>query len=1097
MKRIIVIILLQILGFALYAQNSITLTFTGRNQHDAYVRLEYVNIQNMTRGWLDNIYFPDTVYTLTVNTGVDDYMLENEIRVMPNPFEGRTQINLHSIQKESVKMMILDVSGKKYAEYYGNLLQGDNLFEVSLTTPQTYVLTIQTSEGYTLSVKMVNTGHYADNRIIPMGVDDCKKVEIIGSKSHDFELGDEMCYTGYCRQGDYVLTSVSITQNQYENENVKLYFTTCEIPQLSISGDTSIYYGMSTILTVSGAETYVWNTGETTPSITVAPTSTTTYTVTGTNGSACANTADFTIVVQPVLPTVITNSVSNITYNTAECGGDVINDGGAAVIARGVCWSPNPLPTINDEHTTDGSGVGAFTSTLTGLTHSTYYFVRSYAINSEGTVYGNQEVLMTETPVYGQPCPGMETITDYDGNVYNTVRLGTQCWMAENLRSTHFADGTAITFDSNGTNSMTVPYCYAPLGNANLIPRFSYLYNWAAVMHGASSSNSNPSEVQGICPTGWHVPSDAEWNQLIDYVGSRSEFSCGGQTDNIAKALASNTEWGASTIDCAVGYNQIFNNITGFSALPAGGFFNLGYTTSYDACFWSSTSFAGNQARFAHIKYNLPDVNLTVCDALNGFSVRCLSDSVFVVGRPCPGMETMSDFDGNVYNTVQIGTQCWMKENLRTTHYADGTAIPAGLSSSNTASYRYAPNNSESMVSEYGYLYTWRAVVRNDIDQSNENIPSGVQGVCPTGWHVPSDAEWLYLANHVSYQSGYACGGYSGNNGKALAASTDWSTSANSCAVGNILVFNNATGFSAKPAGSFFNDYYNHHNYQDFGSVAYFWSSTPSWELVSKCQILGFDDTQINSDIQFNGCGFSVRCVLDPEIINTDTSYGQPCSGTDPLMDYDGNEYRTVQIGSQCWMAENLRTTHYSDGTVIPFDSTFAGSYNTPLRHIPNDYLPYVPVYGYLYNRRAVTRGASSTNANPSGVQGICPNGWHVPSNAEWVQLGNYVTSQSGYACNNGNAKALASRMGWNWSSGTCHPGNNPTANNATGFSALPAGVYVGSTRYFGEEARFWTTTTNSSSATAYFYRISYNSTVLNSTVDFQSDGYSVRCVRN
>lgn len=88
MKRIIVIILLQILGNALYAQNSITLTFIGRNQHDAYVRLEYVNIQNMTRGWLDNIYFPDTVYTLTVNTGVDDYMLENEIRVMPNPFEG-------------------------------------------------------------------------------------------------------------------------------------------------------------------------------------------------------------------------------------------------------------------------------------------------------------------------------------------------------------------------------------------------------------------------------------------------------------------------------------------------------------------------------------------------------------------------------------------------------------------------------------------------------------------------------------------------------------------------------------------------------------------------------------------------------------------------------------------------------------------------------------------------------------------------------------------------------------------------------------------------------------------------------------------------
>ena len=117
---------------------------------------------------------------------------------------------------------------------------------------------------------------------------------------------------------------------------------------------------------------------------------------------------------------------------------------------------------------------------------------------------------------------------------------------------------------------------------------------------------------------------------------------------------------------------------------------------------------------------------------------------------PCLGTTTLMDYDGNIYKTVQIGQQCWMKENLRTTKYADGISIALGSIPSTTIAYRYYPDNNSSNVNTYGYLYNWKAVMRNS--SSSDANPSGVQGICPTGWHVPSDEEWKQLTNYVSSQ---------------------------------------------------------------------------------------------------------------------------------------------------------------------------------------------------------------------------------------------------------------------------------------------------------------------------------------------------------
>ena len=324
------------------------------------------------------------------------------------------------------------------------------------------------------------------------------------------------------------------------------------------------------------------------------------------------------------IPTVTTNTVLIINSSTVECGGNVTVTGGTPVTARGVCWSTSQNPTISNSHTIDGSGIGSFISNITGLTANTTYFVRAYATNSLGTAYGEQRNFTTVAPD-ASPCTGAVTVTDVDNNTYNTVQIGSQCWMKENLRTTRYANGTSIPLSSS-TYSYTEPYRYYPNNDQSNVSTYGYLYNWKAVMGSSYSSSANPSGVQGICPTGWHVPSDAEWTQLTDYVSSQSQYVCSSNSTYIAKALVSTTGWNGSSETCAVGNNPTSNNATGFSALPAGGYF-----ISYDgfgrvAVYWSAAETNYTFAYYRHFHYNNAYVYRYDNEKLFGFSVRCVHD---------------------------------------------------------------------------------------------------------------------------------------------------------------------------------------------------------------------------------------------------------------------------------------------------------------------------------------------------------------------------------------------------------------------------------------------------------------------------------------
>ena len=214
------------------------------------------------------------------------------------------------------------------------------------------------------------------------------------------------------------------------------------------------------------------------------------------------------------------------------------------------------------------------------------------------------------------------TVTDIDGNVYKTVKLGNQVWMAENLRTTRYADGRKIPLGT--TTSDDVAYRYYPDDNSANVSTYGYLYNWAAVMNGSASSSANPSGVQGICPDGWHVPSDAEWTELENYVSSQSQYVCGGDEDYIAKALASEEGWNSSPNYCAVGNNPSANNATGFSARPAGSYNGYYYYFGYSAYFWSATQDGSNYAYYRNLNYYYANVGRNLNYKDNGYSVRCI-----------------------------------------------------------------------------------------------------------------------------------------------------------------------------------------------------------------------------------------------------------------------------------------------------------------------------------------------------------------------------------------------------------------------------------------------------------------------------------------
>jgi uncharacterized protein (TIGR02145 family) len=215
--------------------------------------------------------------------------------------------------------------------------------------------------------------------------------------------------------------------------------------------------------------------------------------------------------------------------------------------------------------------------------------------------------------------------------------------------------------------------------------------------------------------------------------------------------------------------------------------------------------------------------------------------------------ESASDADGNTYNTVGIGSQLWMAENLKTTKYSNGdligTTSPAtkDITSETSPEYQWAYAGNESNVALYGRLYTWYAVT----DSRN---------VCPAGWHVPTDVEWTILTEYLS-DNGYGFGGDPSQIGKSLAATSGWPDCANVGSVGNDQASNNSSGFSAIPGG-----YRSHSGGFDYGgNLGYWWSVFECPATSSYTRYMDPCGGNLVNYCNYRQNGYPVRCLKNQQ----------------------------------------------------------------------------------------------------------------------------------------------------------------------------------------------------------------------------------------
>jgi uncharacterized protein (TIGR02145 family) len=240
--------------------------------------------------------------------------------------------------------------------------------------------------------------------------------------------------------------------------------------------------------------------------------------------------------------------------------------------------------------TSDGSGLGAFVSSLIGLVPNTTYYVRAYAINSVGTAYGEQQTFTTSTP------PNVDTTIP-------SVTIGTQIWSSKNLSVAHYRNGDPIpqvTDFSQWESLTTGAWCWYNNDSARYAATYGRLYNWYAV-----------NDSRGLAPQGWHVPTFTEWQVLV--------FELGNDYNNVGAVLKSSSGWVA-------GGNG--TNSSGYSALPGG---NRNQTGGFSVLgaqgwWWSSDATASFDAYYILLYFSSNNMNIGPANKRMGMSVRVVRD---------------------------------------------------------------------------------------------------------------------------------------------------------------------------------------------------------------------------------------------------------------------------------------------------------------------------------------------------------------------------------------------------------------------------------------------------------------------------------------
>ncbi len=623
-------------------------------------------------------------------------------------------------------------------------------------------------------------------------------------------------------------------------------------------------------------------------------------------GTKYGNELSFTTLM-PIVPAVTTTAVTNISQTMANSGGNVTFDGGEVVTDRGVCWSTSSTPTVANSHTTEGGGTGVFASNISGLTPGTQYNVRAYATNSIGTAYGNG---LTFTTI--NPCPGIPTITINHvvtggvAPVDKTITYGTatsipgeptKCWITQNLGSNQQA--TAVDDATEPSAGWYFQF--------NRKQGYQYISSRFPASTWISSINESSNWIIANDPcaielgTGWRIPTNTEWTN-VDASGSWTNWygpnesalklHAAGWLSSIDGALYGRgvvgLYWSSSQINANLGlylylYGNFCNMTSNYKAYgtsirciseicpnaPTSG--AHAPSTTHIIWNWNTVANAtGYKWSTVNDYTNATDMGTAVSKIETGLTCNTaytsyawaynacgnstpvtLNQTTSVCstpGLPCTVTPTIT-YGDQVYNTVQIGTQCWFKENLNI-----GARINSAAEQTNNGTIeKYCYGDLESNCNIYGGLYQWNEMMRYV-------TTSGVKGICPTGWHIPTDGEWCTATQFLdptvncavaSGWSGTNAGGKLKSTGTIQAGTGLWNTP-NTGAT-------NESGFTAIPAGV----RYTNGTFYGIGNYGYLWSSTESNSSYAWYRTLGSYPNNVHRDDYYKSYGYSVRCLRD------------------------------------------------------------------------------------------------------------------------------------------------------------------------------------------------------------------------------------------
>jgi uncharacterized protein (TIGR02145 family) len=595
------------------------------------------------------------------------------------------------------------------------------------------------------------------------------------------------------------------------------------------------------------------------------------------------------------LASLTTQPVTVLSSSSAYSGGTISSDGGSAILQRGVCWSTSPNPTLSNNFSVDGTGIGSFGSNVVPLQSATVYYLRAYAINSEGTAYGNQLSFTTLNPSISGSLATITTST-----VLNTIGLTASCGgnitadggLAVTARGVCWAIGTTPTINNNITSNGAGGGSFTST-LTNLLPNTSYFVRayatndagtaygityslttftlptvitnsitsitvLTAISGGIITSDGGSAVTQrGVC---WSTsPNPTTANNLTSNGSGMGNF-----TSNISgltslstyyvRAYAINivgvsygNELTFSTIAllASVSTNPI-STITTNTAISGGNIiYDGGAAVTQRGVCWSNnpnptisnnlTSNGSGTGNFTSNISGLPPATTYYVRAyaINTIGISYGNELTFSTIGPGAGVT----FDGYIYPSIVLGNgQEWMSENLRTTIFANGDIIPNVIDdiqwdNLTTGAWCHY-NNDNQFENPYGKLYNGYTVV-------------DVRNVCPNSWHVPTDDEWFGLINYL--------GGLSIAGDKMKSTGTQYWYAPNTNAT-------NESGFSGLPGGSAQGVWQD----VEMNGVGHWWSSTL---LLPNNGIwfysLGWD---IGSVLRSNAVpvfGMSVRCLKD------------------------------------------------------------------------------------------------------------------------------------------------------------------------------------------------------------------------------------------